>query len=57
MEKILWSLNLRTGVEKSRNLMTVRIAQNIGISKIANFASDLNIYDNPDELSVSVFRI
>ena len=27
---------LRTGVEKSRNLMTVRIAQNIGIKKIAN---------------------
>ena len=41
---------LRTGVEKSRNLMTVRIAQNIGISKIAKFASDLNIYENPDEL-------
>ena len=41
---------LRTGVEKSRNLMTVRIAQNIGINKIAKFASDLNIYENPDEL-------
>ena len=41
---------LRTGVEKSRNLMTVRIAQNIGIKKIANFAKNLNIYENPDEL-------
>ena len=41
---------LRTGVEKSRNLMTVRIAQNIGINKIANFAKDLKIYDNPEEL-------
>ncbi len=41
---------LRTGVEKSRNLMTVRIAQNIGIKKIANFAKDLNIYKNPEEL-------
>ena len=41
---------LRTGVEKSRNLMTVRIAQNIGIKKIANFSENLNIYDNPDEL-------
>jgi len=41
---------LRTGVEKSRNLMTVRIAQNIGIKKIAEFASELNIYENPEEL-------
>ena len=41
---------LRTGVEKSRNLMTVRIAQNIGIKKIANFAEALNIYENPEEL-------
>ena len=28
---------LRTGVEKSRNLLTVRIAQEIGLSKIINF--------------------
>ncbi len=41
---------LRTGVEKSRNLMTVRIAQNIGINKIAKFAEELNIYENPEEL-------
>ncbi len=41
---------LRTGVEKSRNLMTVRIAQNIGIKKIAKFAKELNIYENPEEL-------
>ena len=41
---------IRTGVEKSRNLMTVRIAQEIGINKITNFAKSLNIYDNPEEL-------
>ena len=41
---------LRTGVEKSRNLMTVRIAQNLGIKKIANFSDELNIYDNPEAL-------
>jgi penicillin-binding protein 1A len=41
---------LRTGVEKSRNLMTVRISQNLGIDKIINFSKKLNIYDNPDEL-------
>tara|TARA_Y100000590_G_scaffold66922_1_gene72519 strand:+ start:5806 stop:8142 length:2337 start_codon:yes stop_codon:yes gene_type:complete len=41
---------LRTGVEKSRNLMTVRIAQNLGIEKIAKFAKDLNIYEKPEQL-------
>ncbi len=41
---------LRTGLEKSRNLMTVRIAQNLGLEKIINFSKDLNIYENPDEL-------
>tara|TARA_Y100001935_G_scaffold225661_1_gene202888 strand:- start:694 stop:1563 length:870 start_codon:yes stop_codon:yes gene_type:complete len=46
---------LRTGIEKSRNLMTVRIAQEIGIDKIIKFSRKLNIYDNPDELmSVSL---
>ncbi len=41
---------LRTGIEKSRNLMTVRIAQDLGIKKITEFAKQLNIYENPDEL-------
>ena len=41
---------LRTGLEKSRNLMTVRIAQNLGLNKIVNFSQQLGIYDNPDEL-------
>ncbi len=41
---------IRTGVEKSRNLMTVRIAQEIGINKIAKFSKNLNIYDDPEEL-------
>ncbi len=41
---------LRTGVEKSRNLMTVRISQNLGIDRILNFSKKLNIYDNPEEL-------
>ena len=41
---------IRTGVEKSRNLMTVRIAQDIGIDKIAKFSKKLNIYENPKEL-------
>ena len=41
---------LRVGLEKSRNLMTVRIAQNLGVDKLANFSKDLEIYDNPEEL-------
>ena len=41
---------LRVGLEKSRNLMTVRIAQNLGVDKLANFSKDLGIYENPDEL-------
>ena len=46
---------LRTGIEKSRNLMTVRIAQELGIDKIINFSKKLNIYENPEELmSVSL---
>ncbi len=41
---------LRTGLEKSRNLMTVRIAQNLGLTKIINFSKNLGIYENPEEL-------
>ncbi len=41
---------LRVGLEKSRNLMTVRIAQNLGVNKIVNFSKDLGIYNNPQEL-------
>ncbi len=41
---------LRTGLEKSRNLMTVRIAQKLGVERIVNFSKDLKIYENPEEL-------
>ncbi|WP_435087595.1 penicillin-binding protein 1A [Candidatus Pelagibacter bacterium nBUS_29] len=41
---------LRIGLEKSRNLMTVRIAQDLGVKKIVNFSKNLGIYDNPEEL-------
>ena len=41
---------LRTGLEKSRNLMTVRIAQHLGIDKIVNFSKSLGIYENPEML-------
>jgi len=46
---------LRSGLEKSRNLMTVRIAQDLGVDKIINFSKELGIYENPDEiLSISL---
>ena len=46
---------VRTGLEKSRNLMTVRIAQTLGIEKIIKLSKDLGIYDNPEKLlSVSL---
>jgi len=41
---------LRMGVEKSRNLMTVRVAQELGIDKVINFSKKLNIFENPEEL-------
>jgi len=41
---------LRIGLEKSRNLMTVRIAQKLGINKIIEFSKNLGIYKNLDQL-------
>tara|TARA_Y100000591_G_scaffold51344_1_gene39607 strand:+ start:96 stop:2474 length:2379 start_codon:yes stop_codon:yes gene_type:complete len=41
---------LRNGLEKSRNLMTVRIAQSLGIDTVADFSKKLGIYENPEEL-------
>ncbi len=41
---------LRVGLEKSRNLMTVRIAQNLGVDKVAKFSKELKIYEDPEEL-------
>jgi penicillin-binding protein 1A len=46
---------LRKGIEHSRNLMTVRIAQDIGLNKILQLSEDLNIYKEiPELLSVSL---
>ncbi len=46
---------LRTGIEKSRNLMTVRLAQTIGMDKVAAYAKKFGIIDNLDPvLSMSL---
>jgi penicillin-binding protein 1A len=37
---------LRTGIEQSRNLMTVRLAQEVGMDVIADYAQRFGVYDN-----------
>ena len=41
---------LRTGLEKSRNLMTVRVALEVGLKKIIEMTKKLGIYEDPEEL-------
>jgi penicillin-binding protein 1A len=46
---------MRLGIEKSRNLMTVRLAQTIGMDKVADYAKRFGIVDNmPENLSMSL---
>lgn len=37
---------LRTGIERSRNLMTIRLAQAVGMEKVAKYAEDFGVYDD-----------
>ncbi len=37
---------LRTGIEQSRNLMTIRLAQEVGMGTVANYAERFGVYDN-----------
>ena len=46
---------IRRGVEKSRNLMTVRLAQTIGMEKVAEYSERLGIVDHlPRSLSMAL---
>ncbi|MFL2510155.1 MAG: penicillin-binding protein 1A [Alphaproteobacteria bacterium] len=46
---------MRTGIEKSRNLMTIRLSDKIGMEKILDTAKDFKIADHMDEnLSMSL---
>ena len=36
---------LRTGIEQSRNLMTIRLAQEIGMETVARYSEDFGVYD------------
>lgn len=46
---------MRLGIEKSRNLMTVRLAQTLGMDRIAEYASRFGIVDRmPQSLAMSL---
>jgi len=40
---------LRMGIERSRNLMTVRLAQEVGMDIVARYAERFGVYDQMDE--------
>jgi penicillin-binding protein 1A len=46
---------MRLGIEKSRNLMTVRLAQAIGMKKVAEYAKRFGVVDDlPQRLSMAI---
>src|SRR3546814_17174850 len=46
---------MRVGIEKSRNLMTVRLAQTVGMAKVADYARRFGVIENMDPvLSMSL---
>ena len=48
-------MTLRQGIEKSRNLMTVRLAQDVGMKKVAEYAKKMGVNDNlPPLLSMAL---
>ncbi len=54
-QKFYGPSTMRLGIEKSRNLMTVRLAQTIGIDKIAEYAEKLGVADKlPRKLSMAL---
>jgi len=54
-KKFYGLMTLRQGIEKSRNLMTVRLAQDVGMDKVAAYAKKMGVNDNlPPLLSMSL---
>ncbi|MHA1564714.1 MAG: penicillin-binding protein 1A, partial [Alphaproteobacteria bacterium] len=46
---------MRLGIEKSRNLMTVRLAQTVGMASIADYAERFGVVEDlPEQLSMSI---
>ncbi|MGE0718787.1 MAG: penicillin-binding protein 1A, partial [Alphaproteobacteria bacterium] len=44
--KFLGPMPMRVGIEKSRNLMTVRLAEQIGMDKVADVAKRFGVFDD-----------
>ena len=54
-QKFYGPSTMRLGVEKSRNLMTVRLAQTVGMNKISEYATRFGITNNmPETLAMSL---
>ena len=54
-DKFYGPSTLRRGIEQSRNVMTVRLANELGMPRIADLASRLGIYDNmPNQLALAL---
>lgn len=54
-KKFYGLMTLRQGIEKSRNLMTVRLAQDVGMDKISDMAKKIGVNDSlPKLLSMSL---
>ena len=45
-QDFLGAATMRRGLENSRNLMTIRMAQTIGMAKVAEMAARLGVIDN-----------
>jgi len=45
-DKFYGPSTLRTGIERSRNVMTVRLAQDMGMPLVAEYARRFGVYDN-----------
>ena len=48
---------LRLGIEKSRNLMTIRLSDQVGLEKVSKISKKLGIYDNFPLLNFKLSRI
>ncbi len=48
-EKFYGPSPLRLGVERSRNLMTIRLANEVGIETVAGYAERFGVYDDMEE--------
>lgn len=54
-KKFYGLMTLRQGIEKSRNLMTVRLAQDVGMETVAEYAKKMGVNSNlPPLLSMSL---